>query len=337
MSNFMSNPTFLGLDISCAELQISQKITDKTAKEVDRVVPNTCESIEQWIGTLPADAHCLFEATGVYSRKLEYLLSVHGIAFSKVNPLRIKGYIKAGGSLAKTDRQDARHIRRYGEAFQPRPDRPLQRRKIEQDRYQQALTRLDKQLQDIENQLHVLQQEPIPFEILLNNYLNIQNTLQEAKTQIEAQLKSLESVEEKETQKRLQSIPGIGKVIAQSLVAAIGDGQTFQNAKQLVKFLGLAPVEAHSGTSVHRKYGICRTAVPHIRAKLFIAATSAIRANQPCKQLFLKLRQNGKPAKVARIAVMHKLIRQAFAVLKSKSLYDQNLADPNNICLKTCS
>lgn len=325
----MSHFTFIGVDISCQNLQISQKMADK---EQDLVLPNTCKDIEAWLQALPDQTHCLFEATGVYSRKLEYLLSVRGIAFSKVNPAKIKGFIHAGGSLAKTDRHDARQIRRYGEAFQPAADHPIDQRKIEQTRYRQTLMQLDKQLQNIVNQLHVLDQEPLPFTDLINSYLNIQHAIEEEKTNILHQLKSLESVQEQQAKKRLQSIPGIGKCVSESLVAAIGDAQTFQNAKQLVKFLGLAPVEAYSGSSVHRKFGICRTAVPHIRAKLFMAATAAIRANQPCKALFLKLRQNGKPAKVARIAVMHKLIRQAFAILKSQSVFDPNKASQNLIC-----
>lgn len=305
--------------MSCQFLQISHKDGDRP---VDTVLPNTYQSIEQWLQTLAPGAHCVFEATGVYSRKLEYLLSDHGVAFSKINPAKIKGFIHAAGSLAKTDQQDARQIRRYAEMFQPQADPAMESRQIEQARYRQALTQLEKQLQNIENQIHVLDQEPLPFTDLINSYYTIQASIQEEKIKIEAKLRDLQSAEEKQTIQHLQSIPGIGPGVATALVAAIGDGKSFQKAKQLVKFLGLAPVEAYSGSSVHRKHGICRTAVPDIRAKLFIAATAAIKYNEPCKKLYDTLRAKGKPKKVARVAVMHKMMRQAFAILHSGNTFD---------------
>lgn len=317
----MTSYAFIGIDVSCRTLQISQKIDHQ---EKDSVLPNRSESIEQWIKTLAPNTQCLFEATGVYSRKLEYLFSVSGIAFAKINPAKIKGFIHASGSLAKTDRQDARQIRRYGEAFQPQPDRPIDARKIEQARNRHALAQLEKQLHNIENQIHVLKNEPLSFTDLINSYENIKATIEVEKSQIEIRLKQAETPDEKQTKKILQSIPGIGKGVAAALVASIGQAQSFDKAKQLVKFLGLAPVEVYSGSSVHRKYGICSTAAPDIRAKLFIAATAAIRYNKPCTQLYDKLREKGKPKKVARVAVMHKMIRQAFAILKYNIPFDPN-------------
>ena len=316
----MTHFAFIGIDVSMRTLQISQKADNK---EEDSVLSNRVESIEEWIGSLCANTQCVFEATGVYSRKLEYLLSTHGIPFSKVNPAKIKGFTHASGSLAKTDQHDARQIRRYAEAFQPQPDRPVNERNIQQARNRQALSQLEKQIQNIDNQIHVLNQEPLAFTELINSYHNIKLAICEEKTKIELELKNLETPEDKQTQKLLRSIPGIGKIVAQTLVATIDDARFFDNSKQLVKFLGLAPVEAHSGSSVHRKHGICRTAAPEIRAKLFMAATAAIRHNKPCSELFTKLRAKGKPKKVARVAVMHKMVRQVFAILKSNKPFNQ--------------
>jgi transposase len=53
-----------------------------------------------------------------------------------------------------------------------------------------------------------------------------------------------------------------------------------------------------------------------------VAAGSAIRCNQTCKELYDRLRANGKPVKVARIAVVHKLIRIAFGLIKSNKPFD---------------
>lgn len=315
----MAQSTIIGIDVSCASLQIARK---NGAKEMDTTIPNTQDCITKWVEGLDPNTHCVFEATGVYSRKLEFALSMAGVAFSKINPAKIKGFVRASGSIAKTDRHDARQIRRYGEAFGPAPDKPVDESKIKQARLRKALTQLDKKIQDIGNQIHVLKQEPLPFEELLNSFQSIQAAIEEERTKIEAALKGLETPDETHIKKLLQTIPGIGKGVAEALVAAAGGLENFENVKQLTKFVGLAAVHEYSGTSVNRRCGICRTAAPEVRAKLFMAATAAITYNPMCKNLFLKLRAKGKPKKVARVAVMHKLVRQAFGVVKSGKPFD---------------
>lgn len=204
----MTQSAFIGIDVSCLSLQVAQK---DGSKEKDTTMPNTREAIEKWAGSLSSDTHCLFEATGVYSRKLEFALSAAGVAFSKINPAKIKGFVRASGSLAKTDQHDARQIRRYGEAFQPAPDRPIDEPKIKQARFRSALAQLDKKVQDIDNQIHALKQEPLPFEELLGSFQSIKAAIEEERTKIACALKGLETPDEAKAKKLLRTIPGIGE------------------------------------------------------------------------------------------------------------------------------
>jgi hypothetical protein len=55
-----------------------------------------------------------------------------------------------------------------------------------------------------------------------------------------------------------------------------------------------------------------------------MAARSAIRFNLACKELYDRLRAKGKPYKKAMVAVMNKLIKQAFGVVQSKTEFDNN-------------
>ena len=128
----------------------------------------------------------------------------------------------------------------------------------------------------------------------------------------------------------MQSIPGIGPKSAQAILNAIGSFDYFETDKQLVRFLGAAPVTASSGTSVKKTLGVCRTAVPQVRASLYMAVTSAVKCNPSCRDLHLRLRQKGKPKKVARMAVVNKLIRQVFAVIKSGKLFDPKFEENRN-------
>lgn len=58
-----------------------------------------------------------------------------------------------------------------------------------------------------------------------------------------------------------------------------------------------------------------------MRNKLYMSALSAVRANLPLKDLYVRLIARGKPKKVALVAAMHKLIQILNAMLKSDSLW----------------
>ena len=60
---------------------------------------------------------------------------------------------------------------------------------------------------------------------------------------------------------------------------------------------------------------INRNGDSQLRNQLYVAAFSSLRCNTECKASFERLGANGKPGKVAAIAVANKLVRQAFAVV----------------------
>lgn len=315
----MQNIDYIGIDVSCLTLDIN-----KLDQDVDghKVLSNSTEPISDWITGLPPNAHCVFEATGIYSHRLEYLLSEKQIPFTKVNPIRVKGYKMAQGSLNKSDAHDARHIRMFAQAFKVQPSRAVDGEQIKKNRYLHALSDLKKQLQNIDNQIHVIQNEAFLIQDLLYTYQQLKLTIEERILDIEQQLNSTKTQAEDQLIELLTSIPGIGLKSAKAMINAVVSFEFFDTDKQLVKYFGVAPVTASSGTSVKRTFGICNTAVPQVRTTLYMAATSAIKYNPACKELHLKLRQKGKPKKVARIAVVHKLIRQAFAIVKSGKKFD---------------
>ena len=102
---------------------------------------------------------------------------------------------------------------------------------------------------------------------------------------------------------------------------ATGGFTYFDNAKQLTRYLGLSPTYQQSGTSVNVKGHINRNGDSSLRGLLYIAAMASLRCNTECKECFDRLRSNGKPGKVAVIAVANKLVRQAFAVVTQEKTY----------------
>lgn len=315
----MEKRDYIGIDISHLTLDIYRSAG--SGMELSRL-PNRVDSIQPWIDALPSNAHCVFEATGIYSHKLEYLLGQKGLGYTKVNPNKIKGFMMASGSLHKNDRHDARLIQGYGQAFEVGNSKVVTEHQIQRDRCVQQLAYLKRMLQSIDNQIHVIDQEAIALDVLMEGCLQMKQTVEQQILDVEQMLSLLRPAGQTDQMALLRSIPGIGKKSAQAIIDAIGSFDYFDNDKQLVRFLGVAPVTASSGTSVRKTLGICGTAVPHVRACLYMAVTAAIKLNPPCQDLHLRLRQKGKPKKVARLAVVNKLIRQAFAIVKSNRPFE---------------
>lgn len=315
----MQRITHFGIDVSHKKLDISYQKSDGYDHQT---IPNTNEAINKWITKLPVNAYCIFEATGSYCHKLEYHLGQSQIPYVKVNPNRIKGYVHALGALNKSDRQDSIFICQYGQNIKTTPNRPMTADNLEKNCCISTLASLKNEIQRIDNQIHAISQEPVAMTVVLSALEHVRASIEEQITHLQLRIDVLDEPTEKQISELIQTIPGIGKQSAVAITNAIGSFDHFDSDKQLAKFLGTAPVNASSGTSVRIRYGICRTAVPQVRACLYMAATSAIKANPACKELYLRLRSKGKPPKVARIAVVHKLIRQVFAVAKSGKPFD---------------
>ena len=109
--------------------------------------------------------------------------------------------------------------------------------------------------------------------------------------------------------------------LAAALIVATGGFTYFDNAKQLTRYLGLSPIYQQFGTSVNVKGHINQNGDSNLRSQLYVAAFSSLRCNAECKACFDRLRSNGKPGKVAVVAVANKLIRQAFAVVTQGKPY----------------
>jgi transposase len=95
----------------------------------------------------------------------------------------------------------------------------------------------------------------------------------------------------------------------------------FHSAKALAKYIGVVPVIYQSGKSQMTK-GICKTGDPHLRSLRYMAFWSAVRYNKPCQQLYQHLKAVGKAPKVALLAVVNKLLCQAFAMVKFNQDFD---------------
>ena len=209
--------------------------------------------------------------------------------FSKVNGLQVKGFIHSIGGLKKSDRLDAIHIRQYGEMIVLRTSPALLADKAERQRTTQGLANIEKQLQNMSNQVHLLDNEAFEMPALRESYDNIITVLETEKAKMQDRLGCLDDETAQEGQALLKTIVGIGDVTATLLWEATNGFRDFDKAKQVARFLGVIPVDDESG-KVRRKRGICQSAYPTVRAKLYVAAGSALQHNPACKALYQRLR-----------------------------------------------
>ena len=122
----------------------------------------------------------------------------------------------------------------------------------------------------------------------------------------------------------LKSIPGIGDTLAAIILGEIGDIERFANAKQLVAFSGIDPSVKQSCNFVGTKNKVTKRGSPFLRHALYIAATTSIRKESKGSQVnsviyeYYQRKIETKTKKQALGAVMNKLLRIIFSVLKNK-------------------
>ncbi len=122
----------------------------------------------------------------------------------------------------------------------------------------------------------------------------------------------------------LQTIPGISTKSALELIIVSSGFRNFTSARQFSAFIGISPCINNSGTSIRGYRGISRIGDKNIRATLYMCSMTAKVHNKACQQLYDRMVAAGKAKKVALVAVMNKLIKQVFGMVRSGEVYAAN-------------
>jgi transposase len=122
----------------------------------------------------------------------------------------------------------------------------------------------------------------------------------------------------------LASIPGIGKATIAAILAELDTLEKFKHVRELVAFIGLAPKETQSGSSIKGRPRLCKTGHARLRKALYMPALVSIRYNPLMIAFYQRLKEKGKNGKVIVCAIMRKLVHVIFGVLKSGKKYDPN-------------
>jgi transposase len=150
------------------------------------------------------------------------------------------------------------------------------------------------------------------------------NSLDERIAACDEQIEKL--FKENETCKRLEKIPGVGKLGATILAAVLGNGTAFKNGRHFAAFLGLVPKE-HSSGGTTRLLGISKGGDTYIRTLLIHGARAVllwVKKKTDRQSEWLKKLAARRGVNKAAVALANKIARTAWAVASSKMEYNPN-------------
>lgn len=310
-------PNYIGIDIS--KVYFDADIVGKVMR-----FKNTDTAYDAFVKALPIDAYCVMESTGNYGYRLATALVHSGVSVAMVNPLSVKRFGQMHLRRTKTDRSDARLITDFAKIAPLSPFVVQSNALNELQQLTTALKQLIKHRAALRNQLEALAQLPHrstgAIEAITSTIKHLDKTIKglEKKTHEQAMMEC------PEIYPSLLTIPGIGKRTAIALLTITNGFKRFERAKELVAYLGVCPRIAQSGSSLAAQGHICKLGLAYERSLLYMCAMSAVRWNKPCKAFFSRLISRGKPKMVALLAVVNKLIRQAFAIATQHTVFQHN-------------
>jgi transposase len=298
---------FVGIDVSKDRLDVAVRPSGE--KFVVERNPAGLESLAVRLQALSPRVIAL-EATGGFETVVAAALSAAGLPIVVVNPAQVRAFAKALGQRAKTDPIDAAVIAHFAEATKPEP-RPLP---DEATRLLADLVARRRQILEMmgaERQREKRMTIPRLRKSIARLIKALEKELTSVDTDINDAVRGSPAWREKED--LLASVPGVGPVIARTLIAELPElGQL--GRKQIAALAGLAPFTRQSGQWRGRSFiGGGRTAV---RTALFMGAMVAKQHNPRLKAFFDRLVAAGKPKMVAMIAVASKLLTILNAILR---------------------
>jgi transposase len=308
-----STPVTVGIDVAKARLDVAVR-----PGGAGWAVPNDEDGIATLVARLAPLAPTLvvLEATGGLEVPAAAALAEAGLPVAVVNPRQVRDFARAVGQLAKTDALDAQLLARFGDVVRPVP-RPLP------DADAQALAAL------VARRRQVLAMLTAERQRLGTARAPVRERVRAHVAWLEQELAALDDDLRQRVQESpiwrtkedlLRSVPGIGPVVATSLLAELPELGTLDR-KRLAALVGVAPLNRDSGTLRGKR--LVWGGRGRVRTALYMAALVAVRHNALLRAFYARLLRAGKPKKVALTACMHKLLLILNAVLRAGAPWRQ--------------
>jgi len=321
------NIIILGCDISKDKIDIAVMEKEDNNFLSEKTYSNNIKgykSIIKQYSSISSNLHVVMEATGNYHIKFIDFLEGNNIKFSVVNPLTIKRFAQMKMIRLKTDKVDAKTIALYGIEQNPCAYKPLSKAQKEIKSLRTVLSNLIKQRTMTKNLLHSQKLLSDSNKGSIKAIKLVLKTLDKQIKSLEKQIENLIKEHFNEIYNNILSIKGIGPKTASGIIVYLGDLSNFDSYKQIASYMGITPAIKESGNTLRKYSGITKQGNSTLRTLFYLAALSASKYNQACKELYERLLAKGKRKKTALIAVANKLIKQMFAIVKFNRTFINN-------------
>jgi transposase len=306
MSQNNTHILYVGLDV--AKLSLQLHLANRFY-----ALTNDLKGHTQLLRRLRAypNAHVVCEATGGYEQPVVRSLQAAGIPVSILEAGRVRYFARAQGLRAKTDPIDAAVLSEYGKTFNPAPTAPAspqQQQLADWAQRRQQLVRLS-----VIERNHA---EHYSDTFRRRQSQQLCRFLEKQIDQCDKAIATLIAQDDQLAYKasRLQSIPGVGPIVASTILAQMPELGTL-NKQTAAALAGVAPYNRDSGTQkgLRSISGGRRT----VRNALYMATLNAMRYDRILKEFYQRLLAAGKKPLVAMTACMRKLIILMNRLLKN--------------------
>jgi transposase len=310
-----SNNTFIGIDVGGTNLDVAWHRGDSAQ------YANRPDAIAQLVKRLQGGAEVtriVIEPTGGHEKAVEKALRRAKLPVERVHTSRFKAYRQLVGAKAKSDTSDARLLASYAASSDEVRGRKADYFEVPEDAIREQLAELASRRDQLKHMIHAesCRLTNVRLDTLRTAITAHLDALYAEDKQIHKMMLALvrQRVDLQRDRRLLQTIKGIGVKSAISFLASVPELGRIDN-KKAAALIGVAPFVHKSGTMTApaRIHG-GRAAVRNI---LYMAAVTASRHNPVLRAFYQRLLAKGKPAKLALIAVLRRLVVFANAVLRS--------------------
>ena len=304
----------VGIDVSKATLVIAVSPTGESWSS-----ETTPAAIDALVARLQGLTPTIIvvEATGGCERALVAACVAVGLPVAVVNPRQVRAFAQALGRTAKTDDIDGHVLAEFGARMQPTA-------RAISDGETQALAALVVRRRQLVEMIGMerrrLEQAPPTGKITrdLRNHIRwlerrVEHVDEEIGTAIQA------SAVWRVQDDLLRSVPGIGPTTARTLLAELPELGRLDR-RCIAALVGVAPFNCDSGQQRGQRHIWGGRAA--VRAVLYMAAVSGTRHNPVLRAFYRRLRDAGKPAKVALVATMRKLLTIVNTMIKHQTTWN---------------
>ena len=325
---------FLGIDISSTTLDVSILTSGNEKELAHRRFSNDVSGFKEilsWLkssGVKVKQSWFCMEHTGIYGLELCCFLSKKKLSYTMYSPLHIKRMM--GIVRGKNDKADSKMIAQFAYLYRDRlkpsemPSKTLISLRILINHRQSLVKRKS----ELKQQSHKMDR----MEMIVNVSFVARCIIREIDW-LEGEIEKTEQemiklINQDNLVKTnfdlLNSVPGIGLVVASSFLVQTKNFEAFETGRQLACYTGSAPFEYQSGSSIRGKTKTHPIANRQLKALLTNSAYAALRYDPEIKAYYERKTSEGKAPMTVINAIRCKQIYRMFSVVKRGTPFVKN-------------